>query len=218
MDHQRKIALCVVATVVIAFTVGFVTDELRESVRIEWKIEIGDDYVFSIGVEGYSGTGSTTNPPPFAQMNNSRIRSVIISLPNITIFMRLTDFGNLVIRFPKTLSTFENGSEIPLQYYRQINDLVSRCILPVGNWEMLDACFPDTVELANDSTTVESYFGADFGGLFRIGFTRLTLYQGSGWFGDVIKTSGVPNKATFWAWSSIEPYIYSYNVTLTLLH
>jgi hypothetical protein len=215
MNHQRRITLALIATLLVAFTVGFLTEGLRASMLFQWVLQPGDSLSFEVTVTGYASVGSTPQPPPFAVMNGSVIRAIIENLPNFTIFMRIDDFPGEVVGFMKTSSTFANGSQIPVSQYFQINDLVSRSILPVGNWRTLDMYFPDSVRLAVNSTSAESFIAADRGNMFLIGYTRLTTAQASGWFSYVNKTTGAPLSMSLWAWSSVQPYTYSYNVTLT---
>jgi hypothetical protein len=215
MNHQRRLTLALIATLVIAFTVGFLTENLRASMLFQWVLEPGESLHFEATVTGYANAGSTPQPPPFASLNHSVIRATIESLPNFTIFMRIDDFPSEVVGFLKTSSTFANGSEIPALQYLQVNDLVSKSILPVGNWRSLDVYFPDSVELTGNATSVESFIAADYGNLFLVGFIRLSMVQGSGWFGYVNKTTGAPELMGLWAWSNVQPYTYSYNVTLT---
>lgn len=216
MDSQKRVAAVVIGTVLVAFTIGAVTERIRGSLLREWEVEIGDDFLYDITITGYYSISGVVYPPPFADMNNSLILSTIVSLPNITIFMMVKDFGRLVVSPLKTSSVLGNGSEIPIQHYEQINSLVSRCILPIGDWQVLDLYLPDVVSPTNDSLGTGSYTGVDLGEVFRIGFTRLRTQYGSGWFGHVEKTSGVPQNMTLWAWNDIEPYTYSYNLTLVL--
>ncbi len=216
MNRKRRITLAVVFTIVAAFAVGTTTEVLRDALLFRWQVQEGDEFLFSVEVIGYSIAGGSIIAPPFASMNDTIIHSEIASLPNISIFMRLTDFADEIVKFAKTDSRFENGSAIPVQHYNQINNLVSRCLLPVGNWALLDAFYPDEPEPAQNTTEYETYIGTDSGAVFRIGFERFSENQASGWHGVVDKKTGVPHRLELWGWSNISPYLYAYNVTLIL--
>lgn len=216
MNHRRRVSLALAVTLLAAFAAGTTTEILRNSLLFQWHVQVGDSFIFTVHVTGNATSGGVVLDSPFASMNNTMIRSEIVDLPNISIFMRLANFMDEVVKFPKTSSEFENGSAIPIQHRSQINGLVSRCLLPVGSWALLDSFYPDRVEMPQNVTEVETYIGSDLGGIFRIGFARISTNQASGWHGQLDKSTGVPLWMELWAWSNVSPYRYSYNVTLIL--
>ncbi|MHA2079821.1 MAG: hypothetical protein ACW99H_01600, partial [Candidatus Thorarchaeota archaeon] len=110
MDHRRRILAVVILTVMIALSVGFVTEYVRQSMTFYWAIEEGDVFIFDVTVTGNTTTGTTTLPSQLISMNNTRITVVIISLPNVTITFYARNFIEDIVMQLKTRSTFVNGT------------------------------------------------------------------------------------------------------------
>ena len=215
VNHRQRIISAVVLTLVISLSIGFFTEYIRQSMTFSWAIEENDVFVYEISVIGNTTTGTTTVPPQFAPMNNTRIAVEIVSLPNVSITFYAIDFIENIVEFLKTSTTFENGTGLHVQYSYAINSHVSNCILPIGGWSHLDSFFPNDIErpLLND----ESYISVQFRDYFFFGYSYNNTNQHIEWFSHLNKLDGVPQLISFYNYMDSQPWIYWYNVTMTLI-
>lgn len=215
MDHRLKLVIVVVLTFVITLSVGFLTEYVRESMTFSWGIEVGDEFVYEVSVTGNTSTGTQVLPPPLEPMNNTRIIVEIISLPNLTLYYEGTPFIEDVVEHLKTTSRFDDGSDIPNQFFYAINSHASRCILPTGAWGHLDSLFPNQVNRAIPSQ--ESFMAVGGTSSFFFGYWLNETTNESEWHGIIDLNTGMPVVFSFSIWREGQPWIYSYNVTMTLV-
>ncbi|MHA1964654.1 MAG: hypothetical protein ACW97G_08740 [Candidatus Thorarchaeota archaeon] len=213
MDHRRRILAVVILTVMIALSVGFVTEYVRQSMTFYWAIEEGDVFIFDVTVTGNTTTGTTTLPSQLISMNNTRITVVIISLPNVTITFYARNFIEDIVMQLKTRSTFVNGTDIPSEYYFEFNTHVSRSMLPVGGWSHLDLFFPN--EIDRPIMEHESYLSARLRNSFYFGYSSNETNEASEWHGIIDLTTGVPQIVSFWLYQTNQPWTIWYNVTMS---
>lgn len=215
MDHRLKLLLVVVLTFTITLSGGFLTEYMRQSMTFSWGIEVGDEFVYDVSVTGNSSTTTQVRPPPLEPMNNTRIIVEIISLPNLTLYYYGASFIQEVVEHPKTSCRFEDGSDIPAEYYYAMNSHASGYILPTGAWSHLDSLFPNQVNQA--ITNQELYISVSGGNSFFFGYWLNETSNTSEWHGILDLTTGVPVVSSFSVYSVGQPWIYSYTVTLTLV-
>ena len=215
MDHRQRILAVAILTIVITLSVGFVTEYVRQSMTFSWAIEEGDEFIFAVVVTGNRTTGTQVLPPPFADMNNTRIAVEIVSLPNVTITFYARNFIENIVEHLKTSSRFANGTDIPSEYYYTINKHVSQCVLPIGGWSHLDSFFPNQVD--RPIMNQESYISAHLRNSFFFGYKSNTSNYESEWHGIIDLDNGVPLIASFWIYQEGQPWSYSYTVTMTLV-
>ncbi len=215
MDHRQRILTVVILTIVIALSVGFVTEYVRQSMTFSWTIEEGDVFIFDVSVTGNTTTGTQALPPELLSMNNTRIAVEIISLPNVTITFYASTFIENIVEYLKTSSTFENGTSIPFGYYYVINTHVSKCMIPIGGWTHLDSFFPN--ELQRPFMEHESYLSARFRNSFYFGYSLNETYSQTRWYGIFDLETGVPQIVSFWEYRSSQPWTHWHNVTMSLV-
>ena len=93
MDHRTRVLAVVILTFVISLSIGFVTEYIRQSMTFSWAIEEGDEFTFDLIITGYTTNSSEDPPLPFVELNNTRIRVEIVSLPNI--FSNIREYHKL---------------------------------------------------------------------------------------------------------------------------
>ena len=215
MDHRQRVLTVVILTLVISFSVGFVSEYVRDTMTFSWAIDVGEEFVFDIVVMGNTSTGTTVLPPPYAIMNNTRISVEVISLPNVSTILYSGPFIETVVDHLKTNASFVNGTEIPVQYYDGINSLVSDCLLPVGGWIHLDAFFPNQLE--RPIMNRESYLSAHMRSFFFFGYKSNTTNYELEWHGLIDLATGIPNTVSFSIIDLGQPWNHFYTVTMTLV-
>ncbi len=125
------------AAVIAALIIGaigvaalFFGDTQKPTSNLAWSVEIGEEFIYEIQTKGIY----------LSAMNNTRIKMVITSLPDLPPIVDGYTFAAEVINQPRTNCVFENGSELPTSY-DEIKSLLSSSLLPTGDWPLLDWCF-----------------------------------------------------------------------------
>jgi hypothetical protein len=201
MARRNRVALLTAATiatiVVIAFCLLSIWNPsgLRNASSLSWGVNEGDGFVYLVVIRGHGGSrnpegGPHILEPPFlAPMNNTRVRFNITSLPSLPLLVDGDIFAEEVLNYSKTECRFENGSEISSMFRDYINRLLYRCLLPVGDWPLLDSLYPNETENAFYPGVYLSRTHADS---FYIGYL---LWPGDAiisWGGNVSLTTGIP--------------------------
>jgi hypothetical protein len=215
MDHRQRVLAVVILTVLITLSVGFVTEYFRQSMTFSWTLEEGDEFIFEVKVTGNTTTDSQVSPPPFIDMNNTRINVEIISLPNVSIVFYAESFLEKIVEHLKTRTVFENGSEVPSEYRFIINKHISKCMLPIGGWRHLESFFSNKIE--NPLMEHESYISAHRKNSFYFGYSSYEIYEAEQWFGIIDLETGIPMIVSFWFFRTSQTRSYSYNLTMSLL-
>ncbi|MHA2380422.1 MAG: hypothetical protein ACXADS_14200, partial [Candidatus Thorarchaeota archaeon] len=126
----------------------FIGDRQIPTSNLAWSVEIGEEFIYEIQTKGIHFESNFDLTPVIAlisAMNNTRIRMVITSLPDLPPMVDGYTFAAEVINQPRTHCVFENGSELPTSY-DDINNLLSSSLLPTGDWHLLDWCFENEVD------------------------------------------------------------------------
>ncbi len=215
MNHHQRIIIAVTLTFVITFSIGFVTENIRQSMTFVWSIEGGDEFIFDVKVIGNTIINSTVLPPPFIEMNNTQIRVEVLSLPNVSIIFYAQTFLENIVEYTKTRSEFSNGSVLPSGIGATINRHISYCILPVGGWFHLDSFFPNQRD--QPSMMHESYLSRFQRNLFYFGYSVNETYEAQEWHGILDLETGVPQIVSFWFFRTSQALTYWYNLTMSLL-
>ena len=213
MNQNERVIIAVILSFVIALSVVYVTEEVYQSMVFSWAIDEGDAFIFDVVVTGNRFSGNTTIPPPFAEMNNTRISVEIVSLPNVSIIFYSGPFLETVVEPTKTSSEFINGTDIPAPYRYAINTHISRCVLPVGGWRHLDSFFPNRID--RPFNEYQSYLSVHRGNSFYFGFSSNETTESHVWYGIIDLDTGVPQTVSFWIYQMGQLWTDSYNVTMS---
>ncbi len=185
-------------------SIGFFYLGSRSNHTLIWGIEIGDEYLYDVSVFGYDNNSQV----PFIGLNNTRIIVRVTDLPEIPQQLNFQSFLANVLEITKTDCWFENGTYFTQTWRDGINELMSRCILPVGDFELIDS-------LTNG--TLDNGYGSSFSeGSFYIGYHYFIVDFGHGWEGNVTLDTGVPVVTSLWDFSWHPPgEWFNYGITLT---
>ncbi|MDH4214606.1 MAG: hypothetical protein OEV85_11845 [Candidatus Thorarchaeota archaeon] len=216
MQYRKKMMTAVALTLIVTLIVSVSTESLRDYLYFTWQVQEGEHFIFEVSVDGYSETGNVLFPVAQAVLNNTRLMVEIVSLPMDSIIIDGKIYAEYIIEYLKTNLSFENGTAIPLNLIFEMNNLVSRCFVPRGPWNLLDSFYPDNfVQPIN--ATAESYISHFQGNSFYIGYVSYSVNRGTGWNCVCSMSTGVPSTMKTWAWSYGGLHEYSYNVTLNLV-
>ena len=201
MARRNRIALLTAATIASIIVLAFCLlsiwnpSDLRDASSLTWGVNEGDEFVYLVVIRGHRGSidpegGPHILEPPFlAPMNNTRVRFNLTSLPSLPFLVDGDIFAEEVLNYSKTECRFENGSEIPSMFRDYINRLLYRCLLPVGDWPLLDSLYPNEMDHA---VYPGVYLSRTYADSFYIGYLLWPLDATISWGGNVSLTTGIP--------------------------
>jgi hypothetical protein len=202
MARRNRVVLVTAATiatiVVLAFCLLSIWNSsgLRDASSLSWGVNEGDELVYLVVIRGYVQSVDPENvskvvfsPPFMASMNNTLVRFNITSLPSLPLFIDGDIFAEEVLNYPETECRFENGSEIPSIFRDYINRLLYRCLLPVGDWLLLDSLYPNETKMAYYPGV---YLSRTYTDSFYIGYLLWPFDGINYWGGNVSLTTGIP--------------------------
>jgi hypothetical protein len=101
---------------------------------LRWSVDEGD--LLQYHVLHNSTSYSYATSPENSDYNILEFYATIeiVSLPVLQQFYTATEFGNHVVNYQKSVSSFLNGSSQSWLINSTVNGLVSTSILPIGNW------------------------------------------------------------------------------------
>ena len=168
-------------------------DDNRPATNLVWSIDIGDEFIYQVETSHFVEYNTyNISSQDITAINNTRIRMVITSLPDISQMINGELFITEVINLTKTHCSFENGSEITPSCYNVINTLLSATLLPTGDWALLDILYPDEVSDAFYPGEFTSALHDDY---FLFGYE---LWPGDAilrWSANVTLDNGIPLRA-----------------------
>ena len=201
MARRNRVALLTAAAIATIVVLAFCLlsmwnpSGLRNASSLSWGVNEGDEFVYLVVIRGHRGSidpegGPHILEPPFlAPMNNTRVRFNLTSLPSLPLLVDGDIFAEEVLNYPKTECRFENGSEIPSMFRDYINRLLYRCLLPVGDWPLLDSLYPNETEMAFYPRV---YLSRTYADSFYIGYLLYPIDAIISWGGNVSLTTGIP--------------------------
>lgn len=172
-------------------------DDRRPATNLVWSIDIGDEFIYQVETSFFVEYNTyNISSQDITAINNTRIRMVITSLPDIPQMINGELFITEVINLTKTHCSFENGSEITPGCYNVINTLLSATLLPTGDWTLLDILYPDEVSDAfYDAFYPGEFTSALHDDYFLFGYE---LWPGDAilrWSANVTLDNGIPLRA-----------------------
>ncbi len=175
---------------------------------IEWFVQVNEEYHYSLIVTGYKIEAGVPYPIPFTALNLTTICVTITSLPII-------DLENGTIFSSKTIETLKVSylagnltSEM-----QQIEYLISRCLLPIGAWDVIDGFYPHLDEYENE-TFYNTYFSEAKNEYFVIGHRTSLVNADEMWFAYVSYSTGMPDSISLWKYADYCCGEYNYTLTL----
>ncbi len=195
MPRRGSIAVGIIILVI--FAAGGIyflfADDKRPATNLVWSIDIGDEFIYQVEtshfvVDNFYNISFQDITP----INNTRIRMVITSLPDIPQMINGELFITEVINVTKTHCSFENGSEIAPSCYNVINTVLSAALLPAGDWTLLDILYPDEVSNAFYPGEFTSALHDDY---FLFGYELWPMDAIIRWSANVTLDKGIPLRA-----------------------
>ena len=168
-------------------------DDKRPATNLVWSIDIGDEFIYQVETSFFVEYNTyNISSQDITAINNTRIRMVITSLPDIPQMINGELFITEVINLTKTHCSFENGSEITPGCYNVINTLLSATLLPTGDWTLLDILYPDEVSDAFYPGEFTSALHDDY---FLFGYELWPGDANIRWSTNVTLDNGIPLRA-----------------------
>lgn len=215
MKRKRAVTIGIVLCTIAVLSAVLVVGPLIEPSGLRWAVTEGDEIKFSVMVFAWNlgnATGEFDDPMSFAAMNNTVIRVTILHLPDIPLHINSDSFLTEVVGRMNITMVFENGSEIPEEPHDDLTKLISSTILPVGNWELIDAMFRD--EDPNPPFMQTWYFSRLHEEHMEFGYTYYGPDYSGGWKSNISLDTGVPMVAERWSWVPVSQYTYRFVVRL----
>lgn len=195
-----------------------------ESPSFIWGVEAGDEFQFGIGVYGFiiADPGQPLDSVPFLGYNNTQILVRITQLPAITDELSTAQLIDIVNEL-KVECEFLDGTEITPDAIEglyvnfgqtSICEIVSRAILPMGHWDLVDSFFPAEPEIPWGCNT---YLSNKLASSMYFGYRYANVDAGAGWWSHVNLTSGMPLIVTHWEVSAHTGLWLDYQVVLTIV-
>ncbi|RDE17127.1 MAG: hypothetical protein C4K47_00205 [Candidatus Thorarchaeota archaeon] len=219
--EKKKTGMLMTAIILANLIAAFSVFQYAQLETPRWRVNPGLAMTYFIAVTGNSTSvfeeNITYGPPPFYVLDDSLISINVTSLPSLDDALSSSSFTEHVIDYLKTQQVgalrHYDGTEIVGAKYDFLNAVVSRCILPVGGWSLLDSFYVDEPE---PGFVCNTYFSEVEQDGFLIGHRTYAAGSGIGWSAKVDTVTGVPFTLTIWAMQLQGIDRYSYSIVLTL--
>lgn len=193
----RRSIIAVSIVILVIFAAGgiyfLVNDDKRSATNLVWSVDVGDEFIYQVETSHFVVDNFyNISSQDITAINNTRIRMVITSLPDIPQMINGELFITEVINLTKTHCSFENGSEITPSCYNVINTLLSATLLPTGDWTLLDILYPDEVSDAFYPGEFTSALHDDY---FLFGYELWPIDAIIRWSANVSLDNGIPLRA-----------------------
>jgi hypothetical protein len=209
-SFKKKILVIAIIAVISFSTITLAVFQLQQGPRISgsnlsWTFNEDDELSFSVSVTGsYSDwTGETTSTEYNWSSDNVTIR--IIELPEIPSTLDTTTFITNII-CPTKIQVL--STDIPVAYSNTLVALLSKFLVPVGSWELLDRMFDDSLPSSGGYPTLNDlefdtdyYAGVLSESDFYLGVRRFgdlfPNWKTTSWRGWINLESGIPDTAVY---------------------
>ncbi len=188
---------------------------------LEWA-EIGNRtilYDFAI----FAGLTSEGIMDEWYPLNNSRIQTTIVTLPEIPAEITALWYIENIATIDKVQVSTENGTEIPFSLRIILEKLMSLMILPTSDWEFFDSHFSDSFRIMHSDGSYPTHYEyiGEMSDDTMYSFTRNWLQQQSGLgsysstsSGDIMKSMGIP-ECIYHHWLFKHADGFEYQIILT---
>ena len=191
---MKRVHQYVISTVIVfAIFVGFILIVPKGS--FEWGIDVGDSFYYEMRTWGDHGNQYLAGIPrnTLLILNNTVFETAIITLPPVNWITGAESFLTSVVRAIKVNCSFVNGTAIPSRVNDIVSEIISGCLLPIGDWSVLDSFYEDEIAPWEPS---QEYYAAK---LLEDRFVFEWMSYGDfdsreDWIGEVALENGVPYK------------------------
>jgi hypothetical protein len=199
---RSKRAIAIVCVIIIA--VVPVSIYLSNTRMISWPFAEGSILNFRINVYGFCYHSSV----PYSHLNGTLLHANITTLQDLR-FVSEFSFNYLVAKI-RTTTNLDNESPAPTE----LNQLISRSIVPLGIYHVIDSWFGDEPERRD---TFQANFSSVRNGQLVYGFSHGSVDLFFGWKCVVNITTGYPISIETWRNENL-PYDYlNYQIILTFI-
>ncbi|MFW9797826.1 MAG: hypothetical protein ACFFE2_12375 [Candidatus Thorarchaeota archaeon] len=166
----------------------------------EWMVSVGEIYQFEIESWGAYIYGNYDNSEidQLVGLNGTVINVTITYLPTLDFIINRTTFENDIVEVGKVACIFSNETELPPTWLNVISTSISGCIIPVGDWSILDAYHLTFEQVWEDPLWDETYFSDLLDDNFKFGHFWWGMDDTEIWTGTVSLDNGFP---TMLSWS-----------------
>ncbi len=177
---------------------------------LHWGVNESSKYSYEFSIVGFKFESGIPYPIPFFELNNTLVSVNITSLPEIVEF-NSTEFTEKVVVQDKVDCT----TILPEYDIQELEEIISSCILPVGDWQLLDDFYPDPVDYEN-KTFYRTYLSLWNETHFWFSHETILVNSGEIWscFLDIV--TGVPTEIVYHKYADYCCGEYDYTMTLSL--
>lgn len=220
LDRKTKSGILVIITVIFS-PILWISDPLViDASELNWSVDTGDEVIYNLV---YSTANSYLDPSNetlafwLEPLNNTQVIFEITYLPEIPQFLNAIEFIDLVLNQTKSVVRFLNGSEIPTEYHEILNPLLSRCLLPIGDWIYIDRLYIDNPTPSTVYELEYTYLSSFEENHFKIGNAGLSQHGNEGWYGRINMTTGLPitvRQYSRWHFGFSPSYGYDFSLVM----
>ncbi|MFW9798768.1 MAG: hypothetical protein ACFFE2_17155 [Candidatus Thorarchaeota archaeon] len=167
----------------------------------EWVVSVNETYQFDVE-SGGGYNGGNYNVSEWIKMlslDGTVINVTITFLPSLDLEINKTTFETEIVEVQKVSCIFGNGTELPSTWLHVISMSISGCILPVGDWSILNAYHPTFDQHWYEPYWGNTYFSELFDNSFQFGYAwSPDEDDGEQWNGTISLDRGFP---TIVSWS-----------------
>ena len=189
--------------IILGISIFVITFGFRVSfaLNLEWDVSEGNSFTYQI-----------TSYERDANLNGSLLTATITQLPTLPIIISANTFVTDVIEISKVNCTFQNGSLLPGSCQFFYNNILSHCILPIGDWSLIEWLYPDPESRSYGSLGTQStYISKRYDDYFHLGYIGIDFDSSRGWNAEISLDSGIPTNIKYWRYG----IPYSDNITIT---
>jgi len=197
----------VVTIILILGTTSLAVNVYRIS-QIHWPYNIGQELTFRLEIFGYRYSGSDTRTP-YSDLNNTVFYVNITSLPIPHAILLRNGFLQTMEHI-KTITYLENRTRDS----EELNQLVSRAIIPSGAYDLIDRYF---IDISLDRSMHDCYISSISDTLLIYGHSYTFVDEGDGWNCVINMTSGYPVFVEIWEWEICPATDEDYRIILSLI-
>lgn len=158
---------------------------------LSWGVDVDDTFQFDVRAWGEALLGSI----PISlvvPLNDTSITATVVNLPIFNLIHNAATFRSEIIFKNKVNCYFTNGTALYEWANTTLCEMISWCILPIGDWLTLDTLFPDgrpTYTPGGEYLTTRLY---DDLFIIKYGWWG-SIDDGGSWTGNISLSTGVPS-------------------------
>lgn len=159
----------------------------------EWGVSIGDSFQYEVQTLGEYGNQYIGGypSPTIENLNNSILNVVVGNLPAVEWVIGANHFTSSVVETIKVNCSFANETELLSADNEIISRIISLCLLPTGDWSVIDAFYVD--EIAPWNPSHEYYAARLVDGDFIFEWTKYGDFDSTeDWTGHIKIENGMP--------------------------